>query len=353
MRRRVTIKDVAKEANVSIKTVSNVLNHSGSMRPETRERVKTAMTKLGYQINMSARSLKTGATGILGLGIFDFTQPFGAYLADKVIETARERKYGVVVSTYSSGGSGIRTIIDETYHLAADGWIFFVERPLRDKGILLSQTYPLVMTGDYRPYGKADFVTMPNTEAERFATGRLLDAGCRRLALVGAPAKYSRRSVFSAVEGTQELRVRGYIQAFEERGLEVDSSLIVSLPRLMTDEGIKAADFLLDDHPDVDGIICLNDAVAYGVMHQVQKRGRSIPEDIQVVGFDNTPEGNYSNPALTTIDPLIDDYARVAVSMLIERINGYAGPVRTYTTGFELVERDSTQAGKDADKMTP
>ncbi|WP_339350921.1 LacI family DNA-binding transcriptional regulator [Bifidobacterium indicum] len=343
MQKRVTIKDVAKEADVSIKTVSNVLNHSGSMRPDTRKRVKDAMVKLGYQINMSARSLKTGATGILGLGIFDFTQPFGAYLADKVIETAREQQYGVVVSTYSSGGPGITSIIDETYHLATDGWIFFVERPLKDKGLLLSQTYPIVMTGDYRPYGKADFVTMPNTEAERFTTGRLLDAGCRRLALVGAPAKYSRRKIFSAVEGTQELRVKGYVQAFEERGLEVDPSMIVGLPRLMSDDGMKAADYLLDVHPDVDGIICLNDAVAYGVMHQIQKRGRSVPDDVQVVGFDNTPEGAYANPSLTTVDPLIDDYARMAVSMLIERINGYSGPVRTYTTGFELVERDSTR----------
>lgn len=76
MTRRVTIKDVAREAGVSIKTVSNVVNHTGSMRQQTRERVEKSMRELGYKVNVSARSLKTGVSNLIGLGIFDFSQPF-------------------------------------------------------------------------------------------------------------------------------------------------------------------------------------------------------------------------------------------------------------------------------------
>lgn len=146
---------------------------------------------------MSARSLKTGATGILGLGILDFTQPLRAYLADKVIETTREQQILRRRQVHTFRRAGNRTsIIDETYHLAADGWIFFVERPLKDKGLLLSQTYPIVMTGDYRPYGKADFVTMPNTEAERFTTGRLLGCGLQKAGSCRSTGKIQQKEDF-------------------------------------------------------------------------------------------------------------------------------------------------------------
>ena len=97
MGNRVTIKDVAREANVSIKTVSNVLN--GSMRPDTRRRVEEVMRKIGYTVNISACAMRSGGTKLIGLNIFDFSQPFVPFFTDKVIEYAKERHYGVVINT--------------------------------------------------------------------------------------------------------------------------------------------------------------------------------------------------------------------------------------------------------------
>ena len=88
---RVTIKDVAKAADVSIKTVSNVINNTGRMRPDTRQRVEGAMRQLGYTVNLSARAIRSGGTRLIGLNIFDFSQPFAPYLADKVIDFAKAR----------------------------------------------------------------------------------------------------------------------------------------------------------------------------------------------------------------------------------------------------------------------
>lgn len=106
---RVTIIDVAKEAGVSFKTVSNVLNGTGSMRPATRQKVERAIAKLGYSVNASARSLRSGTTGLIGLLLFDFSQPFAPYLADQVIAHAQRRGYGTIISTYAhshtSGGT--------------------------------------------------------------------------------------------------------------------------------------------------------------------------------------------------------------------------------------------------------
>ena len=287
MAKGVTIKDVAAEAGVSFKTVSNVINGTGSMRESTRGRVLEAMDKLNYTINLSARSLKTGTTGLLGLAIFDFSQPFASYLADQIIVCAREHHYGVIINTYGQNEHGLARAMRQANNLAADGWIVFADHAMGQHSKMLDQSYPLVLTGDWDAYGKVDQVTMPNVEAMRYTTNRLLDSGYRSIALFGADGSLGARHYRQATEGTQELRVQGY-------------------------------------------------------MHQLQVRGIRVPDDVQVVGFDNVPEATYANPSLTTIDPHIDSYARHAVDMLIERIQGYDGAKRVYTSDFTLVERSST-----------
>lgn len=162
MAKRVTITDVARETGVSIKTVSNVLNNTGSMRPETRQRVQDAIERLGYRVNVSARAMKTGGTKLIGLAITDFCQPFMPYLADSIVAAARSRGYAVITDTYNSAG-GLAQAIPETKKLAADGWIFFMGSPITDRTIL-HQPYPLVIVGDYDTQGLADWVTMPNVE---------------------------------------------------------------------------------------------------------------------------------------------------------------------------------------------
>ncbi|KFF30754.1 transcriptional regulator, LacI family protein [Bifidobacterium bombi DSM 19703] len=345
MRNRVTIKDVAKEAGVSIKTVSNVINNTGSMRPQTRKRVESVMKKFGYTINVSARNLKTGSSKLIGLGVFDFSQPFGSYFCDKVIEAARNLDYGVIVSTYGVGGDGVSTIIDETYRVGADGWIFFVDGPLRNEGAILEQPYPVVMASDYDSYGKVDHVTMPNFNSMHDVVGRLIDSGSKNIAVIGSPCEtFDYDAIMNAKEGTQELRLQGYLTAYEDRGLAPEPSLFVPMTHgLTTFGGASGMKKLLNSGRDFDAVICLNDAVAIGAMHEVTKHGIKIPEEMQIVGFDNVPEDNYSNPSLTSIDPHTELYARRAVEMLIERIEGYHGPVRSFESMYTLVKRGSTK----------
>lgn len=339
---RVTIKDVAREAGVSIKTVSNVLNNTGSMRPETRQRVEETMRQLGYTINISARAMRGCGTRLIGLGIFDFSQPFAPYLADIVINYARERQYGVIINTYGQGGEGIPTIIEDTYRLGADGWLLFTERPLLDEGAVLEQPYPVVAMGDYLTHGKADLVTMPNAEALAHTTELLVRGGCRSVALLGTPEGLGRDEVMSAVEGTCALRTQGYLNGLAACGLEADRRLMVPVSDWNQAGGVQAAAELLDSGMKPDAIICLNDAMALGAMHELQRRGIRVPDDMQVIGFDNVPEARYAVPALTSIDPHVEEYAKKAVDMLIERIEGYRGPARTFVTDFSLEERAST-----------
>ena len=235
-----------------------------------------------------------------------------------VIEFAKQCEYGVIINTYGSGGMGLSDNIEETYRLGADGWIFFTERALENKGEVLQQPYPVVLGGDYLSYGKCDQVTMPNTEAVRFAVGRLLDTGVRTIAVIGAsPGMHGWEDVHDQRDGTQSLRIQGYVQAHEERGLTVDWRYVIPLLGWNQHGGVQAAASMLDSLPCPQAVLCLNDAIALGAIHELQRRGLRVPADVQLIGFDNVPESEYSVPALTTIDPHVDDYAKHAVDMLI------------------------------------
>lgn len=338
---RVTIKDVAREADVSIKTVSNVLNDTGSMRPETRRRVEETMRRLGYTVNVSARAMRGRGTRLIGLGIFGFSQPFAPYLADVVIEHAKQRQYGVIINTYGAGGERVAGIVDDIYRLGADGWLFFTERPLRGEGEVLEQPYPVVLLGDYLSYGKSDWVTMPNAQAMENVVDRLLDGGCSCIALLGAP-QASLDVAMAADEGTEMLRMQGYVSSLRSHGVEIDMRMVRPLTSMGSDGGVRAVDEMLDEGIRPDAVVCMTDAVALGALHELQRRGLRVPEDVQVVGFDNVPEARYAVPSLTTVDPHIVDYGRKAVDMLIGRIEGYEGPARTYHSMCTLVERAST-----------
>lgn len=343
MAKRVTIKDVASAANVSIKTVSNVLNDTGSMRPETRMRVREVMDELGYALNVSARSLKTGNSRLIGLGVLDFTQPFAAYLTDRVIAAARARQYGVIVNTYEISDRGDPLFVEDVFHVGADGWIFAM-LPIGQEERMSERSFPVVVAGDSSPRITVDTVTMPHERSVQDTTGRLLDAGCRSVALLGAmPEADDLGYYFGGVEEMQLLRVRGYLKAFAQRGMDIDPSLLIPCARLDNASGVEAAACLLERDSLPDAVVCLNDAMALGALHELQAHGVRVPDDVQVVGFDNVPEGQYSTPGLTTIDPMLDDYARHAVDLLIRRIEGYAGPPRSYCTDYRLIERASTR----------
>ncbi|WP_018143287.1 LacI family DNA-binding transcriptional regulator [Alloscardovia criceti] len=353
MVKKVTITHVAKEAGVSIKTVSNVLNNTGNMRPETRKRVREVIDKLGYQVNLAARSMRTGATKLIGLGIADFSQPFNPYLADSIIQAARERGYGVLTSTYGYHNQDVESILAETHKLPADGWIFFTGQVAGEDSDIFKQTYPVVLASDFSAFNKVDSVTMAGHAAVMLAVDELIRKGKKRIAFAGAPMMKAGESeeqylhrIDHAEYGTVTVRTRAYCDALRAAQRPVDMRYILRSELIDHKNGTQVVKNLLDNVRNKvmelpDAIVCANDALAFGVIHELAKNGISIPEDVALVGFDNVPEAHYSNPTLTTIDPHVDEYAQKAVEYLIERIEGYNGEPRRYVSGFELQRRQS------------
>lgn len=346
--KRVTMAEVAKEAGVSIKTVSNAINGVGNVLPKTQKKVDAAVAKLGYRIDTAARYLKTRRHQTIGFAISGFDSPFYTQLLEGMIDEATARGYSVTISTYNQLKGGAEELIREAPYSNADGWIVYASHPLGNEGEVLEGDYPIVQCGNYTAFGKADLITLDNRGSFRETTQLLIDRGCRRIAALCAPEGITRDTYHrqDAVRGAAVIdRLEGYIDALRGNGLPVDWSLIPDGRRWTMAGGASAVNDLLaageGDRPDA--ILCYNDSAALGALYQLQLRGVSVPGNVQVIGFDNIAESRYSSPSLTTVDPMWKDYAKLCVTRLLARINGDDSPYATIALHPRLVERDSTR----------
>lgn len=332
-----TLHDVAALAGVSVKTVSNVVNDYEHIRPGTREKVLKAIAQLGYKPNISARSLRSGKTGVIGLALPELSLSYFAELADAVIRAAERHKL-VVLIEQTGGGDRDREIemLSSPRLQLTDGLIFSPLGMSSDDVAMLDVPYPLVLLGERIFGGPTDHVTMKNVEAAKAATAHLIERGRRRIAVVGAHE--------GELIGSAALRLQGYREALDEAGIPFDESLICYVGEWHRLDGARAMHALLDSGVPFDAVFGLNDTLALGAVRVLQEAGRRIPHDVAVIGFDGLDETKYSLPTLSTVDPGRDEIAETAVRVLAERINNRDEqvPPRQILTDFSILEREST-----------
>jgi DNA-binding LacI/PurR family transcriptional regulator len=328
--------DVAKMAGVSAKTVSNVLADYEHVRKATRDRVLAAVDELGYQINVSARNLRSGRTRVIGLAVPELREAYFAELSDAVIRSADRHGYTVLIEqTNARRSREIQTIGGMRKHMV-DGLIFSPLALGPDDADYLNTDFPLVVLGERIVHSAADHITMSNVAAANVVTQHLISIGRRRIAVIGAHP--------DDPVGTASLRLRGYATALEEAGIVPDPSLVIGAPLWHRSDGARATRALLDSGLDIDAIFCFNDALALGALRVLQSRGIRVPEDIALAGYDDIEDSRYSTPTLTSVSPGREQIAATAVEMLVRRLEG--GEERRRPTeveaDFELRVREST-----------
>jgi len=333
-----TLHDVAQLAGVSIKTVSNVINDYSHVRPATREKVQRAIAELGYTPNLTARNLRSGRTGAIALAVPDLGVSYFAELAAAVIAEAERR--GIVVLVEQTGGDRDRELelLRSSRRVLTDGLIFSPLGMTQTDADRLAVGYPLVILGERIFDGPADHVTMRNVEAARAATEFLIASGRRRIAVVGARP--------DDTTGSAGLRLRGYREALDAAGIARDDALVVPASMWQRAGGAQALHDLVDRGVDVDAVFGLNDTLALGALRALHERGRCVPEDVAVMGFDDLDEARYSFPSLTTVDPGQTWIARTAVDRLLRRAAGdpqVSDPVRL-VADHRIVVRESAPA---------
>ncbi|MEV7970903.1 LacI family DNA-binding transcriptional regulator [Sphaerisporangium sp. NPDC088356] len=320
--------DVARLAGVSHQTVSRVLNGHPNVREQTRLRVRAAIAELGYRPNRAARILVTGKSQVIGV-IAQSSTLYGPMSMLSAFEQA-------------TGASGFAVSVGSVRSLDRRSVAEAVERHLdqRVAGIViiapvvsanealddLPVDIPLV-TIDGDPERSIPLVTVDQEAGARDATRCLLEAGHRTVWHVSGPSDW-----FDSAG-----RVRGWRRALEEAGAEV--------PPLVSADWTAASGYqagqMLARMAEVTAVFAANDHIALGILRALSERGRRVPDDVSVVGFDDVPEAGYFIPPLTTIRPDFNAVATASLSVLLRQIDQGERGCERRTIAPELVARKS------------
>ncbi|MEV7607348.1 LacI family DNA-binding transcriptional regulator [Paenarthrobacter sp. NPDC089322] len=309
----VTMNDVARAAGVSLKTVSNVINNYEFIRPATKQRVLDAIEELGYEANLTARSLRSGKTNMLGLVLADLSIPYYAELASDIMKAAWARGYRVLVEQSGNEADHEKAALQGQFRSLTDGLLFIPLALDADHIIQAAEKKPLVLLGEFVQDPRLDMVLIQNHQAAAAVTTHLLSAGRRRIAVLGAND--------GDTTGSNGLRLTGYKAALAAAGVPYDPALVVPCD-WRRDGGSAAVARLLDSGVEFDAVFGLNDAVALGALHELLVRGKKVPGEIAVAGFDDIEESRFASPSLTTVAPGRTEIAERAVELLISRIEG-------------------------------
>ncbi|MCC2592443.1 LacI family transcriptional regulator [Tessaracoccus sp. OS52] len=335
-----TMQDVARLAGVSAKTVSNVVNDQPHVSAATRTKVQKAIEKLGYELNFTARNLRKGRTGLIGLALPELKLPYFAELADSVIQEAEKVGLRVLIEQTNSDRDREIDVLHGQRRFMTDGLMFSPLALGQDDVHLFKVDFPMVLLGE-RVFGSTnDHITMSNVEAARAATRHLLASGRRRIAIVGSHP--------GEKVGSAALRESGYRQAMADAGIDVDERLVRATGLWHRNTGAEATDALIGEGVGFDAVFALNDALAMGVLHSLHAHRISVPEQVAVIGFDDIEDAAYTRPTLSSVSPGREEIARRAVELLALRISESSKamearqPIQRVYADFELKIRESS-----------
>ncbi len=272
-----------------------------------------AMDRLDYRVNVAARNLRTGRTGTIGLAVPEVDRPYYGQLAARIITAAAKYNLRVAIEQTGASREGELGALFLSRNRLYDGLILSTVGLGPADRDLLKVDYPVVILGERIFDGPVDHVAMPNVEGACAATAHLIKVGCRRIVMVDG-------RVGEEVD-VSRLRLTGYRQALERSGIGFDASLVVNIERFTMQSGAEVARALAAGGKLFDGIFCVTDTIAIGVLRGLADAGVKVPSDVKVIGFDNIDEGGYTVPSLSSIDPDHAVMARTAVSLLVRRIN--------------------------------
>jgi len=337
---RPVMADVASRAGVSVMTVSRVLNGFPGVSDATRRRVEGAVVALGYHPNTAARVLAGGRSRTLGVIAVE-TEQFGpSHTLFGIEAAARATSHLLSFVTLSPNGRDMASTLQHLRDSHVEGVIVVAPvRPVVNAVKRIEERLPLVVVGG-DPSISAATVTIDQAEGARIATRHLLD--------LGHPTVHHVRGPRNWIDATS--RSRGWSETLRAHSAPRPGSLVGD----WSASGGYAAGARLARDPDVTAVFAANDQTALGVIRALGEAGRKVPEDVSVVGFDDTPESGYFVPALTTIRQDFGEVGRRCVELLLSLMDGTVGEHHIVVPA-ELVVRESSAppGGRRAHRRGP
>lgn len=330
----VTIYDVAREANVSMATVSRVVNGNPNVKPATRKKVSEVIERLGYRPNAVARGLASKKTTTVGVIIPDISNIFFAELARGIEDIATMYKYNIILSNSDQNLDKELHLINTMLGKQVDGIVFMggniTEELVQE---FEKSPVPIVLAGSVEETERIPSVNINYEQATYDAITNFIDKGHKDVAIVLGP-------IHDPINGVKKLE--GYKRALADKGLPFKEELVAE-GDYTYDSGIEAFEKLLEAEPKPTAIFSSSDEMALGIVHGAEDKGFHIPEDFEVISSDNTKLSLMVRPQLTTIVQPLYDIGAVAMRLLTKYMNKEEVTDHIIVLPHRIEERSSTK----------
>lgn len=329
----VTIYDVAREAGVSMATVSRVVNGNPNVKPSTRKKVLETIERLGYRPNAVARGLASKKTTTVGAIIPDISSMFFADLARGIEDIATMYKYNIILANSDRNKEKELQLINTMLEKQVDG-ILFMGGHISEEHIqqFTSSSVPVVLASTVDETDTIPSVNIDNEKAAYEATKFLLDQGNAHPAFI-----YGHDDTLIS-----QYKFEGYKRALAEAGAELNEDFVVNVDYSYA-SGIKAVKQLLTLDVKPTAVFVASDEMALGVIHGAQDLGFRVPEDLEVFGFNNTRLATMVRPTLSTIVQPMYDIGAVSMRLLTKFMNNEEVPEKKVILPHRIIERNSTK----------
>lgn len=323
-----TIKDVSNLANVSVATVSRVINDNGYVNEKTKERVLDAIKQLDYRPNELARSLFKGRSKMIALFVPDISNPFFPEVARIVEDICNAHGFTLILCNTDNDHKKEISYLHALLQKSIDG-IIMVSSTMSSEE-LKNIKIPIVAL-DRELDEKIPSITVNNREGARQAVRHIKDLGCKQIVHISGP-----QDAVSAKD-----RLAGYLDVVREERWFSENFI---QPGKYTYEGAyEAAKEILTAHSDIDGIFAANDLMGVGVLKAAESMGLNVPNDLYVIGFDGIKLGETTSPSLTTMEQPIQVIGKRASEVLIQKIENPDKTFESEVYEVQLVRRESTK----------
>jgi LacI family transcriptional regulator len=328
----VTIYDVAREANVSMATVSRVVNGNQNVKPATRKKVLKVIEELGYRPNAVARGLASKKTTTVGVIIPDISNSMYAELARGIEDIATMYRYNIILSNSDQNQNKELQLLETMLGKQVDGIVFMSDVISSELLYEMERSpTPIVLAGSIDESDSVASVNIDYYGAAYEAMKKLIDNGHKRIAFISGP-------LTSKVN--KDYKLKAYQTALKDAGLDYDEKLIIECDNSY-DEAIEAVETLKESEPTA--YFVSNDEMSIGVIHAVEANGKKIPDDVEIISYENSKLARMARPMLTSIALPLYDIGAVSMRLLTKYMNKEEIEEKQVILPYRIEERQSTK----------
>ncbi|EAQ50066.1 LacI family DNA-binding transcriptional regulator [Leeuwenhoekiella blandensis] len=343
MKRKLTLKSIAKELGVSISTVSKALRDSPEISEETREKIKAYAKLYNYKPNNIALSLKNRKTNTIGVIIPQIVHHFFTTVIYGIEQEARENNYNVIICLSNNAFDKEVLNMELLANGSTDGFILSVSKETMMKedyhhlNEVIDQGMPVVMFDRVVEGIQCDRVLIDDKAGAKKGVSHMIRSGCRKIGIITSEDYVS----------VGRLRTEGYLDALDDFGIKADDNLILKLDNIddLSDKSKKRIEDFITNN-DLDGVFTVNELFAVHASRVINALGKKIPDDISLVCFTDGQLSEHAVPSLTAVSQHGEEMGRKAASILINKLESAEDEEEEYSTTYidtSLVERESTK----------